>query len=357
MRLHAFALALMVLALGSFLNMPPARAEDEAEARNQVQAALRAAPRLVIELHGDLLSMSVRDAPWGAVLKELERQTGILFRVRGTLGGTVTQEFASLPLEQGLRRLFRNANFLFFYVKGKQRGGSAEKLVRVWLFSKDGGGAEGRMLRSPAPEVAPPETWNGFGSVRETGDVNSREAEQPTADEGAREKRLGTLQVLAGQGDEEGLRQAVFDPDEIIQMAALDLLAERDQQRAVDFLISSAKSDQPDTRLQALSLLHRTRYADERTILAALSEALVDKDTSVKGYAIQALGERGGVAALGSLRRAFSDPDPSIRMMVVAGIVPEDQGLALLQEALIDDDETVRLAAAAKLAQTLTTER
>ncbi|MGH8527445.1 MAG: HEAT repeat domain-containing protein, partial [Gammaproteobacteria bacterium] len=58
---------------------------------------------------------------------------------------------------------------------------------------------------------------------------------------------------------------------------------------------------------------------------------------------------RGGSEALGLLRQALGDSDPSVRLMAVDSVAPQEQGIALLQEALSDGDEAVRYRAASKL--------
>ena len=114
-------------------------------------------------------------------------------------------------------------------------------------------------------------------------------------------------------------------------------------------LVGATKSDEPERRRQALTLLHQTGHGDEMTVVTALGEALADADASVKLYAIQALAERRGSAALESLRHALRDPDPSVRMFVIARLVPEGQGLELLWDALADDEKMVRELAASRL--------
>jgi HEAT repeat protein len=76
-------------------------------------------------------------------------------------------------------------------------------------------------------------------------------------------------------------------------------------------------------------------------------------DSSVKSYAIQALADRGGDEAVEALQLALRDPDPAVRLQVIDHVAPQDQGLALLQEAFADDDATVRSVAAARLEEAI----
>jgi HEAT repeat protein len=163
--------------------------------------------------------------------------------------------------------------------------------------------------------------------------------ENLVAEEG-QEERLKALEAFAQQGNDAALRQALRDPDELVQMRALELLAQRDSQQAVALILDMTKSDQPAVRSQALRLLHETGHVDERTVVSALGAALADKD--VRDYAIQALAERGGTDAMEYLRQAFRDPDPTVRRRVIESAAPQGQSLPLLQEAIADPDETVR---------------
>ena len=135
---RALTVVLILVALGNFADMASARPGDVLERPTPGQEAREPVPRPRIALRGDLLSVKVDNAPWGEVLKELAQQTGMTIRVLGPLRGTLTQEFADLPLAQGLRRLFREANFVFSYAKGGQQGTAADQSLRVWLFPQEG---------------------------------------------------------------------------------------------------------------------------------------------------------------------------------------------------------------------------
>jgi HEAT repeat protein len=54
---------------------------------------------------------------------------------------------------------------------------------------------------------------------------------------------------------------------------------------------------------------------------------------------------------MASLRLAFRDPDPAIRLSLLESLLATDEGRPLLQEALADADETVRAFAAFWLAK------
>jgi hypothetical protein len=92
---------------------------------------------LWIERRGDELSVRAYGAPWAEVLPALARQTGVSIIARGALPETLTQSIEALPLEQGLRRLFREVNTVFFYASGPHGGAAAAPLTEVWLVPRD----------------------------------------------------------------------------------------------------------------------------------------------------------------------------------------------------------------------------
>jgi hypothetical protein len=97
------------------------------------------APRVEINWCDGRLSVRAHASPWEEMLPVLERYIGIPIRVKGPLAGTLTQEFESLPLEQGLRRLFRVMNTVFFYAPHPSAGASVARLAQVWLIPRDDG--------------------------------------------------------------------------------------------------------------------------------------------------------------------------------------------------------------------------
>jgi len=327
-----------------------ARRGDRPTSREQRQEAQRGVPHAVIQFHEGFLSVRIRNAPWDDVLHAIERQVGIMIQVKGQLAGTVSLEFEALPLEQGLRRLFHDANVLFFYATGIQGSPTLERLIRVVLFAKAGEMTEAEALHRPSLEGAAAGEREEPGSTALTADASaSQAAAEPEHEAGLEDdedERLTALQRFAEQDNIEALQRAIFAPDQTIQAKALELLGERDRQVLIDALVDATKSDQPAVQLRALSLLHQTDQADHRTVLSALELALLDQDVTVKSFAIQALAERGGADAMGALRQALHDRDVTIRKMVIEGAAQTEQGRSLLQEALSDDDASVRSLAA-----------
>jgi hypothetical protein len=265
--------------------------------------------------------VKVQNAPWAAVVAELEHRTGILVRVEGSLTGTLTQAFEDLPLEQGLRRLFRNTNVVFLYRPATTAETAVGSLIHVWLFPRDESRVEQRAELDSARTSAE--------GARPDGEVVSRDSQA---------ERLSALQAFAEQGNAQALRRAVSDPDPTIQLAAFELLAAQDRRGAIAALRSAAKRDRPEMRLQALQLLHHTHWVDRETALAVLGEALADENVTVKSYVIRALVAEGGPDALSYLGQASRDSDPSVQMLAIESIVQMDHGHILLQEGAIGEE-------------------
>jgi len=264
--------------------------------------------------------VSAEQVPLFQLLQEVALRTGMEVRGLEGLREKVSVHFVHLSLHAGLQQLLVGMNYLLLERKIPQ-GGIQPTLALV--FRRGGTTPYLEVISSQARAVA----------------ENALEVE---------EERLVALRELARQGNETALQKAVFDPDPTIQEAAFTLLAERNRQGAVTLLVNTAKSGTPQEQLHALQLLHHTDQAEERTILSILGGAVTGKDIAVKNYAIQALAERGGPDAIGYLRQAIHDPDPSIRVMVLENaiqLVPHEQSLPLLQEALSDDDARVSATA------------
>jgi len=274
-----------------------------------------APPSTVIQLRGGRLTVKVRNAPWRTVLNEFARQTGIEVAVKGPFRGELTEEFETSNLEEGLRRLFRGADVILFYAN-EARGEESTVVARAWLFPRQA--ASGR--RSPPRE-------------------NDDEA-----------KPLRALDALAAKRNTTALQTALVDSDLEVQTRALQLLTEQDGLRVVDRLLHMASSEDPMTRLQALSVLHKSP-ADETTILSALGTALADRHGAVREYAIEALASRGGSGAMAYLQQALRDPDPKVRMMILENVAQHGQAHALLQQGLSDSDNAVRELAGILLTQ------
>jgi hypothetical protein len=188
-----------------------------------------ATPQLMMDLSEGLLTVKLHNVPWTTLLPEIEHHTGIHIHVEGALVGTLTQELEALPLEQGLRRLFRQANVIWFYAPGSEPGAMGARLVRVWLLPKEDTAPEARHVRSlPSGPMAAEK--RAMPDVMEKAEEGVSPADEATPEEdGSVEEqdpaeRLKALDVFAREGNTEAIEQGILDPDEAVRVRALELL-------------------------------------------------------------------------------------------------------------------------------------
>jgi hypothetical protein len=290
--------------------------------------------------------VSAERTPLAHILQEIARQTGMEIRGLEGLQEPVSVHFSGLSLNEGLQKL--QVNSFIVWETLPQRG---TRPVLTLVFRR----------RTPSP----PESLPKKVETQPRGEPGNEDLQEARAEGGLTQQgqptgepeyddlqwRLDALATFAKQGNEEALQEAILDPDQTIQAAALELLAKRDSQKAMVTLLDATKSAQPERRLQALHLLHQTDQVEEGTVRLAFVEALADDELNVKEHAIQALADRGGPDVIGYLRQAFHDPDPAVRMLVIESVSQREESRLLLEEALTDDDETVRSLAASGLAE------
>ena len=275
---------------------------DSPAAIDQLNPVTAVAKR--VSLRDGLLSIHARQAAWAQLLHEITKQSGIRFHYAIPLEGSVTTSFTDLPLKQALKRLFGpEANFIFRYPQKADQASPGGVPAEVWIL----GEASGARV----------------------------DASRSTA-----EHKSSAL----------GSDAAASDPPDQDDPSSVETENSHAERENIDTLLETTRAEDPMLRMQALSALAASDKADDETIVrSALDAALADEDAGVRGQAVQALANRGGPEAIGLLRQALRDSEPSVRLMAVDSVVPQEQGIALLQEALSDGDETVRYRAASKL--------
>jgi len=263
-----------------------------------------------VEWSAGRLSVTAAKVPLSQVIHEVARQCGLHVRGSQELKEQVSVHFSRLPLEEGLRSLLAGVDYALL--------GDAS-----------------------TPEKARQAQLVIFGH-RPTGATSTSSPPKP----------VGTIVVPntppkeASTEDVQTLAKKVLSPDPTVQSQAFENLAAKNPQKAVEALQNALKTDQPSVRLQALQLLDEFDQADPQVVFDSLRSALGDQDPRFKDYAIQALARRGGQDAIGLLRQAFADPDPSIRLAVLESVAQSGEGSDLIQQALSDPDQSVSSAAA-----------
>lgn len=236
------------------------------------------------------MTLDLTRAPWTEVLGEIARKTGIRFHYALAPQGVVTVSCPRTTFPRALECLLgHDAALMLRYAPGRAEPNRDPLPTDVWLLGQTGASRQGN------------------GVVRS----QSTDPQQATSPHPA--------------------------------------ATAKDEVRG---LIDETKSDDPDARIQALGSLAASGQRSDRAVQEAFRAALVDEDGSVRAQGVYALSKGGGPEAMNVLRDALQDRDASVRLMAVDSAEPDEQGTALLQQALADSDETVRVLAAMKLKET-----
>ena len=260
-----------------------------------------------VNIQRGLLTVDLRDAPLAEVLRAIGERAGLKVAIDGEASSLVTESFAGVPLEEGIKRLVGDASLVFKYA-ASPGDASAVALSEVWIY-----------VRSP-------------GDQEVTGaDVN----EQPDV-----------------ATSENWVNQALLRPEPVARLDAVRELARQPEEATVGVLGQILSGDEdPIVRREAAAALGRVGGAEAA---AALTPALSDKEPAVRMQAVRAIGrigDDGGAQALGAV--LSGDPDPLVRRLAVRAL--SAQGIAVsraaLEAATSDPNESVRREAASALAR------
>jgi hypothetical protein len=143
------------------------------------------------------------------------------------------------------------------------------------------------------------------------------------------------------------LSTGLTEPEPSIRYTAAMLLGRQGDARAVNVLIEAAGAGERDCQLRAIAALGQLR--DERAS-AALAAALASEDEEVHWAASQALCVL-KEAAFPALIQTLKAPKPHVRWHAARGLgdIGDARAAGSLAEALLDDDFSVRWAAAEAL--------
>jgi HEAT repeats/PBS lyase HEAT-like repeat len=291
----------LVMVLGLISLAPMLGTTGAAPQRSSGSAAIPMGGRgMVLDVQAGRLSVQLQEVPWAVVLEALARQCGLTVRLQGRLEGTVTAAFEGLPLEQGLRRLFRMADLAFVYA------GAApySRVTQLWIWP-----------RGPDSPPTPPEAPHGpVGILQDSMEAVLVQASM-AAESG--EGRQRALAALGERGDphdprvREVLREALQDPAVAIRDSAVDALAALGDEAAVEELGWAVLED-PGEEVRN-SAAHALGQLASPRALPALTQALADPVVTVRQNAAEALGRIGGMQALEALQQALHDEMEEVR--------------------------------------------
>ncbi len=244
----------------------------------------RSGTSYVLTLQHDHLSAAIENLPLRDVLEKLSRLTDIEVSLEGSVGDeSVTVEFKNLPLEDGIRRILQGKSFALTYTQTSFSKGHAAlpKVVGIRVVPK---GAGQSINKESADSVIPFSSSDTRERPPESLEARTREAlpppESATAS-GLRDQdpkvREAILEKLGQTGQtvpvEPLAEMALTDASPALRMDALELLAEKGGDAALDSLKQALQDPDPGVRGLAQGLL------DERRVLAqGLLEELKEKN-------------------------------------------------------------------------------
>ena len=235
---------------------------------------------------GELLSVTVREAPLGDVLRTIGQKAGVTVKLGNvSLTTPVTASFTDVPIDEGIRRLARGYSLFFVYGTTPT---SQDGLTEVWVIDSAssvarGGpadrGGQGEAVAAATPPTSFPAAPVPAAAVRPP---------DPAPESAARMNEINTLAKKADTESAVSLaRMVVQEPDPAVRAhAALALVA-----------LKSASST------------------------PALASALGnDQDAYVRRLAARALGMVGTQDARRALQASASDADESVRREVARAL-------------------------------------
>ena len=254
------------------------------------------------------VTVDVSNAPLAQVLQIIGELSGVAVTLHGDLSARVTQAFAGLPLEEGIRRLAPDYSVVITY--GAPVGDSGQSPVTgIWI-----------MGRLPARA----------GAFTESGPSAAGPAPTPTPHEPA-EASVPDAARVAFLAHHIAEIQQLADAAGHGNAAALARLAE----------IGAADADAA-LRQQAVAALGRLTGSAVEPVLAA---ALADTDADVRVRAVRGLRRQGTDTSMQSIAHAgLADGDPRVRLAAVTALtsLPSGAMRRALARAASDPDDAVR---------------
>ncbi len=155
---------------------------------------------------------------------------------------------------------------------------------------------------------------------------------------------LGSNFEPTRNNEECAVKQSVVNNDHLTFQE--NASTENSEANQTESLLIMAQSKNASERASAMGALLAEGRVGDPHVKAVLEQGLTDTDANVRAQAISSLAHREGNAVLPAIQEALRDPSAEVRLMAVDGITDD---AALLQQAINDNDETVRNLAKLKL--------
>lgn len=247
------------------------------------------APRVAVTLQDARLSVNARAVPLKEILIEISRLSGIQFFLEAALDAQAAREeitvtLKALPIEEGLRHLLRQKNFVLVY----SPAGLTE--ARVYLEGKGEFRklAVGTKRPPPNPRIAKQTSRPSEGAVAESDQIARFRSEALSNPDPA--ERSAALDRLAESADQALARETVLEVlerernPEVLE-SALSVLQDQESVPLEPVLRFAAATRTPTLRLRALELLSEHGKGDPRVRELLSSLARNDRDEEVREHA------------------------------------------------------------------------
>jgi HEAT repeat protein len=233
---------------------------------------------VLLSIHGERLSATLRQASVSDVFAELAWQTGIQVHVEGAAAiETVSAEFTNLPLEEGIKRILQGKNYALTYADEEPGRLGVPKIVAIRVLAT---------RTEPIPSGPPSEVATGAKPRLDISEV-------------IRESKIGDRSSLAS------LLSATHDADPRVRRTAVKSLADLGDESAVDALGQLLISDS-DKKVRRAATDALAEIGSPQA-LRELGRALKDQDLVVQRNAAEAIVAIGGEQTLTRLREAARD--------------------------------------------------
>lgn len=283
----------------------------------------------VVRVEDGRLDGRLDGASLDRVLAAIATQSGITFHLHGTADERVTIRLSDVPLEDGLRHLLQNTDFLFVYGRRPgDRGAEGPSVLQVHVYplagrtdrpaivsgTDDDGPVASERGVSPDAEVTRRRAARALARSADGTPQALADAIGHEEDASARESLARALGGTDGAETVPALARVVADdPDEGVRETAALALGKTWSEAAVEPLIGALGDTDSSVRGAAADALAAT-WSD-RAIAALLGVAADDPSAQVRERALRALTRLGADEAMAALRRATQDPSPRIRRM------------------------------------------
>lgn len=273
----------------------------------------------VVRLEHDLFSVKAKNIPLARVLEELTKQTDAKIVLKTSADATISIDLSNLRLEETLKRLTHGFSRVFLYQPSKVKTGSME-IEKFILYGKIGQNLKNQDFKN------------------EVNEISAKNIVSPV---------IKTL-YHESQGQ---LQDWLNSPDPGLRLKAIGILAQSEDETAIDYLVGLLLNDQNGTvragAAEALGDLHNEKG------LPVLKMALDEEDTEVRLNAIVALGNFNDEKITMSLVPFLEDSHPDIRTAVIMILrdLGGEKAMELVAKALDDMDAGVREAAKVTLAE------